>query len=213
MSGLISTIKKNAPTILMVGGIALGVTATIFACKGTLHAKEIMDKAKTDREVVEEAKEKEEYTESMYKDDLMNIYKGTTIDIIKTYAPAAAIGAAAIGCIVQGQNILNKRNVVLTSAFAVLNAGYAKYRSNVEERFGTDAEKEINFGIKEKEVEEIVTDDNGKKKKKKTKEKVIDDDSEYSPYARIFDPSSRDWQDNAEYNLSYLVSIVLPVST
>jgi hypothetical protein len=64
-----------------------------------------------------------------------------------TYAPAAAVGIATIGCIC-GIHILDKRNQAsLASAYALLAESHRKYRRAANTIFGEDADTRIKSEI------------------------------------------------------------------
>lgn len=61
----------------------------------------------------------------------------------KCYIPAVALGASTIACIM-GANALNRRQqAALTSAYALLNSSYKKYKEKLKELYGEEAHNAI----------------------------------------------------------------------
>lgn len=204
-------LKQHSPEIMIVTGIVGIIFSTVKACQATTKLAPILDDAKDDIEKIHECHGDKEtprvegYSDEDFKKDLMSTYVRTGLKVAKLYAPAAAIGAASIGCILGSHNIMKGRNAVLASTLASLGKDFKDYRARVIDKYGDDAEKELRYNIKEEEVEELVTDDKGKEKKVKKKVKVIDDSVvQQSPYAKFFDECSREWKKDSDYNLIFL---------
>jgi hypothetical protein len=190
------------------------IVSAVIACKATVKATDISEKAKDDIAEIHEAeangvtKADKEYSADDTKKDLATVYVQTGVKYAKLYAPAVVMGTASIACILTSHQILKKRNVALAAAYAATDKAFKEYRGRVMERFGEQVEKELRYNIKAKEVEETVIDEKGKEKKVK---EVADvpagegwDPSQYSPYARIFDETHPQWTKDPEMNLYYL---------
>ena len=154
-------IKKYSPEILIVAGVIGTVTSAVMACKATTKVSEILDKAKEDIDSVKECREKsnnndlpenEVYTEEDSKKDLTIIYAQTGVKFAKLYAPSVVLGALSLTAIISSHNILRKRNVALAAAYMTVDKSFKDYRGRVAERFGTDAEREIRYNIKAKDI-------------------------------------------------------------
>ncbi len=89
---------------------------------------------------------------------------------------------------------LTKRNTALTVTLAALTKAYDEYRVRVQQVVGKEAELDIYRDVK---VQSITVD--GKKQSVKTVDSL-----DYSPYARFFDETSREWKKDAEMNLYFL---------
>ena len=146
----------------------------------------------------------DKYTEEDSKKDLAIVYAQTGLQFVKLYGPSVALGIVSLGCILTSNNILRKRNVALAAAYATVDKGFKEYRNRVVERFGKELDKELRFGIKAKEVEEIVVNEKGEEEVVKKTVNVADDPNEYSDYARIFDCGCSGWTKDPELNLYYL---------
>lgn len=198
---------KHSPEIFLIGGIVGVVTSTVLACKATLKIDEILGEKDATVEAIRDTQKKynETYSDNDAKKDLTILYTQTGIKIVKLYAPAIALGTLSIASIVNGHNILRKRNVALAAAYTVVDKSFKEYRKNVVERFGSEIDRELRYNIKQKEIEEKVTTKNGKEKIEKKTVKVMDDNlNKYSDYARIFDCGSEYHRKDSEYNLMFL---------
>lgn len=203
---------KASPELLLVAGAISIVGGTIAACKATTKLDQVLDESRNKIEKFHDVAEnpekyelKEEYTEKDMRHDLFITYSKEAVDIVKLYAPAVALTTLGIACMFGSHNILSKRNAALAAAYATVDKGFKEYRKRVVERFGKDMDRELRFNIKSQEFEEKTIDAKGKEKIiKKNVDVVSDDPSTYSEYAKFFDSSCREWEDNAEYNLSFL---------
>ena len=66
-------VRKHSPEILIVAGVIGVVTSGVLACRATLKAKEVLDGAKEDLKLIDEALKDEkraDYTEEVAKSDL-----------------------------------------------------------------------------------------------------------------------------------------------
>lgn len=207
-------IKKYSPEILMVAGVVSVVGGTVLACKATIKATEILADSKKDIDAVHECLENEElvksgkYTEEDSTKDLTVIYAKTGVNLVKTYAPAVAVTAVGVTCMLAANNILRKRNVALAAACATVTNELKSYRKGVLERFGERVDRELKLGIKAKEVEEtVVNPETGEQTIEKKTVDVVDDtsiSSEYSTFARLFDELNPYWENDPEYNMKFL---------
>lgn len=200
-------VKKFSPEILLVGGIAGGITAAVMACKATRKVDDILDEH-------ENAMAQINMGESCVDDDdgekLVKKLKFQTNakllkNISKLYAPPVVLGAASIGCILGSHGILSKRNMAIAAAYSVVQDRFNEYRDRVRDKLGENDEKNLYFGTEQKTVEDIVIDEKtGKEKKVKKKVNVLKDPNDLSQYARFFDDGSPNWVQDAELNLAFL---------
>ena len=202
-------LKKHSPEILVAAGVIGTVASTVLACKATTKLSGILDEAKTNIDTIHSCVDnpvfEEQYTKEDSKKDLTIVYAQTGLKLAKLYAPAVAIGAASIGCILTSHNIITKRNVALAAAYATVDNSFKDYRKRVVERFGKDLDRELKFNIKAKEVEETVVGEDGKETTVKKTVQVADVNlSGHSDYARFFDETCTGWTRDPEYNLMFL---------
>ena len=202
-------LKKHSPEILAATGTIGVVTSAVMACKATTKLGAILEKTKTDMEVIRTAMEHpeylepEKYTEDDGKNDIRILYAKTGLNIIKLYAPSVILGGLSITAMLTSNNILRKRNIALAAAYTAVDKGFKEYRSRVVERFGEEMDREIRYNLKSKEIEETVVDEKGKEKTVKKTVNVVDP-STYSVYARFYDDGCNGWTKNPEDNLYFL---------
>ena len=201
------TLKKHSPEILVVAGVVGTVVSAVLACRATTKVSEIMTDTKIDVDAVHkclETQSEEDYSREDGKKDLVIIYAKTGFELAKLYAPSVLLGVASITSILASNNILRKRNVALTAAYATLDKCFKEYRGNVVERFGEQVDRELRYAIKAKKFEETVVDEKtGKEKTVKNKVDVVGIDG-ISDYAKFFDEYNPNWEKDSEYNLMFL---------
>lgn len=209
-------IQKKSPEILVVAGVVGLITAAVMACKATTKAGAITEKANESLAEINEAAEKgvtkagETYTEEDRKKDISITRIHTFIDYAKLYGPWIALAAGSTMCIFASHNMMNKRNIALAAAYTGIERTFNSYRERVLERFGEQAEKELRYNIKAKEIERTVTDENGNEKVVREVKNVVDHDwspSGYSMYAREFNESNPGWCKNSEQTKYFLKAL------
>ena len=151
--------KIKSPTIMIVAGVAGVVGGTVMACRATMKLKPILDEGKEATNDIheyassDEAKEKG-YTEKEETKAVVVENLKTAGKVVKLYAPAVAVEAVSIGCIVGSHKILTKRNVGLAGAYAAVQKEFKDYRDRVVERFGEDLDRELKHNITRTEYKE-----------------------------------------------------------
>ena len=203
-------IRKHSPEILLISGIVGVIGSGIMACKATTKASEITSEARDQLDKIHDCMNNTDlvssgkYTSDDAKKDIAIVYTQTAIKFIKLYGPSVAVCLASVTSILASNNILRKRNVALTAAYATVDKSFKEYRGRVIERFGESVDKELKYNIKAQKVEKTVVDpDTGKEKKVKETIEVADL-GEYSEYARFYDDGCKGWEKDAEYNLMFL---------
>ena len=202
-------VKKYSPEILITAGVIGTVASAVMACKATTKLSDILEDSKEQINQVHNFLEDDRISESQYSKedgnkDLAIIYAQTGIKLVKLYAPAVALGALSITGIVASNSILRKRNIALAAAYTTVDKTFKRYRNNVIDRFGEKIDKELRYGIKAREIEEIVVDDDGNEKTVKKTVEAADPVSMYSDYAKIYDAGCNGWTKDAEFNLMFL---------
>lgn len=195
--------KKNSPHIFFAGGIIGVVSSTILACRATLKLEATLDEIKTDVEHIKEqrtispastdVRSLEEIQKDDYK-DLVYVGVKSSIKIGKLYGPSIALGAASIAALTGSHVQMTRRNAALTATLSLVSKAYDDYRVRVQEEIGTDKELDIYRATKNETVEI-----DGKKKAVR-----VTDPNGLSPYARIFDECSVNWQKDNELNRIFL---------
>ena len=198
--------KKHSPEVLVTAGVVGGVAAAVMACKATTKASSVLEEMHDDLEKIHKVSEMEEveYTEEDLKKDTAIVYVQTGVKFAKLYGPSIALGALSITSILVGHNILRKRNLAISAAYATVSNGFKEYRERVVDRFGKELDNELRYNIKAKEVEtEEVDPETGEvrtgKKTVNVAEIRYDND-----YTRIFDDGCIGWTKDPEYNKLFL---------
>ncbi len=196
-------LKKNSPHLFFAGGLVGSVTSTILACRATLKLPETMDTIRADLQAVKDRKEnpqlvaglEREYTERDYVHDITFVYGQSAKKLIKLYGPAAFIGIASTGALTGSHVQMTRRNSALTATAAALSKAYDDYRERVRSEVGEEKELALHRSLSEQKVEI-----DGKK----AVVKITGDPAKWSPYMRIFDDASPNWQKDAELNQIFI---------
>lgn len=211
--------KKYSPEILTGLGIVAGGATVVTACRATAKLPDILDEHENRKELIQETLEegtteiqfeREEeprvllYTEKDAKTDTIKNVMTTGLAVARNYAPAIALGATSVTCILGAHGILSKRNAALTAAYSLVQNQFNDYRNRVKDEFGKEKDYQLINGLKTETIDtEVVNPETGRKKKEK-KEVVVVDPNGYSQYARCFDPTNPNWIDSSEMNLLFL---------
>ena len=200
-------VRKYSPEILAGVGVVGVIASTVMACKATTKLNDILAESKEQLEQIKtvavDPAYADKYTEDDAKKDTTITYVQTGVKVAKLYAPSVILCAGSLGCLLASNNILKKRNAALSAAYMTVDKSFKEYRRRVAERFGDEVEKEIRYNIKAKEI--VTVDEEGNEVKETVK--VIegaDNPTTYSDYARFFDESCPAWQNDPEYNLTFL---------
>ena len=178
-----------------------------MACKATTKLSDVLEESKEQldkiKEVAADPAYEEKYTQDDAKKDTTITYVQTGVKVVKLYAPSVILCASSLGCLLASNNILKKRNAALSAAYMTVDKSFKEYRKRVADRFGDEVEKEIRYNIKAEEITKV--DENGNEVTETVKVMDgTDDPNSYSDYARFFDESCAAWQNDAEYNLTFL---------
>ena len=214
-------IKKYSPEILAITGVTGIVVSTVMACRATTKLNPILEEKRKNIELVhggveegfvmtEDPMTKElvptAYTPEDGKKDITIYTAKAGLEIIKLYGPSVALGVFSIGCMLQSNNIMRKRNIALAAAYTTVDQSFKEYRNRVVERFGEALDRELKYGVKTQKVTETVTDEETGKTKKVTKTiNVVDPDTSHSQYTFVFDETCGGWDRDAERNKFFLI--------
>lgn len=202
-------VRKHSPEILAGVGVVGVVASAVMACKATTKLNGILEESKEQldkiKEVAADPAYEEKYNEDDAKSDTFITYVQTGVKITKLYAPSVILGVTSLGCLLASNNILKKRNAALSAAYMTVDKSFKEYRNRVAERFGEEVEKEIRYNIKAKEITTVDEEGNEVTETVKVIEGIDPNSPEsYSDYARFFDESCPAWQNDPEYNLTFL---------
>lgn len=203
--------KKHSPEILVISGVVGVVASAVMACKATTKLDAVLEESKEQVNKIHAVMEnpdlipaEKEYTEQDAKKDLTIVYAQSAIKIVKLYGPSVLLGTLSIASILGGHNILRKRNLALAAAYTALDTSFKDYRGRVIERFGKELDRELRLNIKNKEIEETVTNEDGSTTVEKKNVEVVGDIEKYSPYAKFYDDGCIGWEKDPELNLMFL---------
>ena len=198
---------KHSPEILAGVGVVGVVGSLVMACKATTKLSDILEDSKEQldkiKEVAADPAYEEKYSQDDAKKDTTITYVQTAMKVTKLYAPSVILCASSLGCLLASNNILKKRNAALSAAYMTVDKSFKEYRKRVADRFGEEVEKEIRYNIKAEEITKVDEDGNEVTETVKVMDGT-DDPNSYSDYARFFDESCPAWQNDAEYNLTFL---------
>lgn len=194
--------KKHSPEVLLVAGIAGGVTAAVMACKATTKMANVVNTHDHNMSVVQHGI----LDEKELRKAKASICLDTAKETVKIYAPSVGVGVASIACILGSYGIIHKRNVAIAAAYSILNDRFSGYRNRVRDEFGEEKDKELYFGTHKETIEVEVEGNNGKTKKIKQTVNV-GDYMALSQYAKCFDETSNYWEPDASYNLLFLTNM------
>lgn len=186
--------SKNSPALLFGAGVIGVIGTTVLASRASMKLEEVVTTAQNDLEIVRNMDD-EDYSDRERQKDIAYVYGRSVLKLGKMYAPAVVLGAASIAALTTSHNILNRRNMALTAAYAAVERGFAEYRTRVVDKYGYEQDQEFRYAT---EKVEVVND-----KGKKVKEIRVSPDAA-TIYARFFDNLSSNWNKEAEYNLIFL---------
>ena len=226
---------KAAPTVAFVAGAVGSVASLYLMWRAARKHEEVVSDAEDIIAEVHEKKPVEITNEdgtkqyvndedtlpiNQYRVQLVKAYCRAGFKVAKLYAPVAVAEAVSVGLMGLGYGKLSTRYANTLAAASLIERQYAKYRQNVIDKYGEDADREFRFGLKKKEIEVPDLDENGNPKlnkngdpkTKKVTEYVLGQDLDfYSQYARIFDKENSNRFDGDEdaatsyYNRSFLI--------
>lgn len=192
-------LKRNAPTILTVTGIAGFIATTALSIRATNRAVDVLPVISTQVAMTKELETDEVFTEKKKTQELIGVYARSSVVLLKIYGPTFLVGTSSILCVLAAHNMMLKRQASLVAAYTALDAGFKAYRQRVADKFGAEEERELYR--RPNTIEGC--DDEGKPCE------IIDFDDDSvmpSPYAKFFNESSPNWEKQPEYNLMFLRS-------
>lgn len=203
-------VKKHSPEILLGAGVVTFVGTIVLACKATTKMEAVMDKHAEDLDnlkhperIVEAAEEKGvEYTEEDLKKDKIIVYKDIAIDTAKVFAPVVCLAVLSLACFLGSYKIISNRYIAVTAAYNIVSTAFDKYRSRVRDELGEEMDQHFRYNTKIDEIE--VTSFDGKKQKTEKEKIETIDRSDVSEYAKFFDRSCPEWDENPLFNLKWL---------
>lgn len=220
-------VKANSPTILLItGGICLA-GAVVSAHRAGRKVEETLDvnkeqianlkQIKEAGEYVDENGETVEFSEQDYKKEITSAYLGAAWDLTKLYGPVVIFTGAAAASFIGGNRILAGRLAGMAAAYEAVNEAYGRYRQNVIDISGSDADQKYYLGLNDvgsvKYKDTVIDEKTGEVKeigKAKTRTfdvvKDVKNWNQASPYAIRLD-YVRGYTSDPNYNVQWLEGV------
>jgi hypothetical protein len=150
-------LKKNSPTILVVGGVVGGVATVVMAVKASKKADVVIKDHKEERSQIGPVPSKADVPADVRKDAqlrVMELYFNTGLQLSKVYGPTLLVGTLSFGSILYGHKILHGRHVASVAAYTGLMEQFGAYRGRVRQTLGEKAELDIYNGAHGEYVED-----------------------------------------------------------
>ena len=189
-------LKKHAPAILTVIGLASMTAGAVIAVKQTLRLEEVLDEAELR---IRHAKDVAENVDTRTGQQTMRkAYLRNALELTKLYGPAVSMFASGVVSVAVGHGLLQKRNVQMVAAYNALEKSFQAYRDRVIRDLGEEKDRDYLLGIEENTVP-------GKDGKKST---VTDfDPSKMNLFSRVFDKDNQYWQiEDPSFNQFFLTT-------
>lgn len=194
-------LKANAPTIMVVGGVAAMGASVITASKQTLKAEEVLAVHVPKLEKIQAARALDvpSYDDEAALQDRFKVYSATAFDLGKLYAVPIVLFSGGAILVFGGHRMMLKRNAALGLAFTTLQKAYAKYRENVQNTMGHDYDQAMLTGFK---TEERLDEKTGEVKTVN----VMDWDADsIDPYNKMFEQgASTQWEPDLGINKGFI---------
>ena len=172
----------KAEICLLLHGVCIGA-GTVSACLATLKLEDILDEHQAK---VEEVKDNYISIEQAsintnievisdvraYRKDLTKVHMQTAATVVKNFAPTAVIfmfSAGFLGRSYKEIRTIKSENLKLIGALKGSEAIIKRYRDDMRERIGEEAEQRFYNNIQTQDIDIKEVDDNGKEKTRKVK--------------------------------------------
>lgn len=194
--------KKNLPKILTVFG-GVGVFAGfVIGCVETTKLEGVIEQSNNEIEAI-----KNDISDpAVQRRELTAAYGRAAWNVTKLYAPGVIITGLSVASMVSGNRILMKRNIELGAAYAGAMNTYKRYRNNVIEELGAEADERFRTGAKRTTISETKKDKNGNDISEKRKVNVLPENyDDVGEFSRIFDELNDHFdRDDPDFNIQWL---------
>lgn len=198
-------LKKAAPDIMFVAGIALSAASIFEFCKKSKKGSAIIDQCKDNLDEIIEDHDLGDSTDKEYRHDILVETGKTAKELVKVYWVPATMWGVSTALITGSHCILKERNAALTVIATGLGAELRTLHKRIIDRFGEEVDQELKFGTETKEIETTSVDkETGEEIKNKAIVPVSNGCGGFSLFARYFDDGCAEWKNDAEYNLAFL---------
>ena len=148
--------KKNAPTILLVGGVVTSIGAIVTASIASTKLEKTIKPSNEELDQIKNDEENKKISQKDAKKKRIGCYTKTGWKIIKLYSVPAIFYASSLGCFIGGHNVLSHRNAALVTSYAALQASYSQYKNKVEKYLKNEDSEEVTKDEKENQKKELV---------------------------------------------------------
>ena len=185
-------IKQASPEILIGLGVVGVIGVSISSYRAGVSAHERLNQLS---EKIDAGIRDPEHAKELRRE----FWVGRGVDLV----PVVGFGALSVTCFLSAHGIMKSRNAALVAAYKVLEFSYDEYRSRVQEVYGEKFDRNTARTIS---VVGQASDADLNEESGEIRVTTHDALSEYSVYARFFDESNSQFQQNPEYNLLFLKS-------
>lgn len=202
-----TVVKDYSPEILVATAIVSGAAAIYLACKATHDdLDDILTEAEDKMNWIIDEEETKQIAPSDAKKEKLQVKINTATKLAKAYAPAAICATISASSTLGANHILSKRNAALVASYAALDRYVKGYQQRVLNEVGEEVERRIRYDIHDDEYVENSTDEETGETKEtvKVKEDVVHD---LGRYAVVFDEKSSRFQNNADYDETFLHAV------
>ena len=189
---LVTKVRANSPTILLVGGCACVVGGGVLLARAGWKSREHLYDA-------------EDYCDrkNVSDEDSKEIHRLAAKKMAKEFVLPAAVTVGGVAMVIGGHHIQAARLAGAVAAYAVLEESYENYRRNVIADQGPSADVRYLSGARMEKTDLYEEDEEGKLKKKKGE--VLAMGNCASPYAELFDEANPNWENDRATNLTWLM--------
>lgn len=143
----LTNVKKAAPTIMIVVGVAASVAATVEAVKSTLKAEElILDPAKKEFDTIKQAEENPAYTPEAKKIDRRAVYIRSAGRALKLYGKPLALWALSMVMIIGAHKVQCDRLTRAINYGVAATTALTNMHDNTKQVFGDDIAMALRTG-------------------------------------------------------------------
>lgn len=189
-------LKKYAPTILTVVGLASMTAGALIAVKQTMKLEEVVERA--EQRVIKAKAAEDVLSEKDIQRNLYKAYLNNALDYSKLYGVPVSMFISGIVSVAVGHGLLQRRNVQLVAAVNAIEKSFQAYRERVIKDLGEEKDRDYLLGIEENTIK-------GPDGKKSTVTDV--DVTKMNQFSRIFDELNDYWQsEDPSYNQFFLTT-------
>lgn len=142
-NGMIKSLKRNSPKILMGLGISGMVGTVVMAVRATPKALEII------------REEKENRPKCISSDENSDLTKREIVELTwKCYIPAVIMGGVSIACLLGSSSVSARRNAALAAAYTLSDTALREYKEEVVKEIGEKKEQLIQDSVAKKKIEQ-----------------------------------------------------------